>query len=318
MKLISIVTPCYNEEDNVEHCYQAVKELFETELAGYRREHVFCDNASTDGTAGILRRLAASDPSVKVILNARNFGPLRSTFNGVLATTGDAVVLFLPADLQDPPEIIPQFVRLWEAGNELVYGIRAERDEPWLMRTARRVYYRTISNLSYVRVPPDVGDFQLADRKVVDAMRQIEDAYPFMRIMTFECGFTAVGVPYRWQQRRRGISKNRLSNLIDQGLNGLITFSGAPLRLAVFAGFALASFSIVYALASLIANIVIYGNAPPGIPTLIVALFFFSGVQIFVLGLLGEYVLAIYHQVRKKPLVIERERLNFLPPGRAG
>ena len=311
MKLISIVTPCFNEEENVEDCYRAVKELFAGPLAGYRREHVFCDNASIDRTPEILRRFADADPDVKVIINSRNFGPLRSTFNGVLAATGDAVVLFLPADLQDPPELIPEFVALWEQGYELVYGIRSERDEAPLMRLTRRAYYRLISRLSYVAIPPDVGDFQLADRVVVNALRQIDDAYPFMRIMTFECGFKSVGVPYRWRRRRKGFSKNRLSTLVDQGLNGLITFSNAPLRLALYAGFLISMFSLIYAFATAIASLVLSAPVARGIPTLIVAIFFFGGVQLFVTGLIGEYLLAIYNQVRKKPLVIERERINF-------
>lgn len=311
MKTISVVTPCFNEEENVRECYAAVKAQFDTELTAYRREHIFCDNASTDRTVDILREIAAGDPDVKVIVNARNFGPLRSNYNGVMAATGDAVLLFLPADLQDPPELLPEFVRLWEGGSELVFGIRAERDEGWPMRLARRLYYRLISRLSYVEVPPDVGDFQLADRKVVSAMRRIEDAYPFMRLMTFECGFRAVGVPYRWRKRRRGTSKNKILALVDQGMNGLVTFSGAPLRLALFAGFLIAGLSLLYAVATFVLDLLVLTFHVPGIPTLIVAIFFFGGVQLFMLGLLGEYILAIYGQVRRKPLVIERERINF-------
>jgi glycosyltransferase involved in cell wall biosynthesis len=312
MKTISVVTPCYNEEENIRECYQAVKAVFEAELPGYAREHVFCDNASNDATVAILREIAAADPAVKVILNARNFGPLRSNFNGVMAATGDAVLLFLPADLQDPPELVPRFVRLWEQGNEIVYGIRATRQEGLVMRSLRKIYYRVVARMSYIDVPVDVGDFQLADRKVVDAMRQVEDAYPFMRMMTFECGFNAVGIAYEWKVRQRGLSKNRLLHLIDQGMNGLVTFWNAPLRLALFAGFGLAAFSIVYAIFTFILALAGGdGMAPRGIPTLIVALFFFSGIQLFVLGLIGEYVLAIYAQVRKKPLVVERERINF-------
>ncbi|MEI6986915.1 MAG: hypothetical protein WCK65_12380, partial [Rhodospirillaceae bacterium] len=160
--------------------------------------------------------------------------------------------------------------------------------------------------------PPDVGDFQLIDRKVLLAMRQIDDAYPFMRLMTFECGFRAIGVNYHWQARRKGFSKNRLSSLIDQGLNGIITFTNVPLRIALFTGTIVASLSILYAFVTVIISLVVRGEvAPPGITTLIVALFFFSGVQLFFLGMMGEYILAIYGQVRKKPLVIERERINF-------
>jgi glycosyltransferase involved in cell wall biosynthesis len=312
MKTISVVTPCYNEEENIEDCYQTIKALFAAKLPQYRREHVFCDNASTDRTIEILRGIAANDPDAKVILNARNVGPMRSNFNGVMATTGDAVVLFMPADLQDPPELIPEMVAYWEAGNEIVYGIRATRAEGVVMRSLRKFYYRLIGGFSTIKVPPDVGDYQLVDRRVVEAMRQVEDSYPFMRIMTFEAGGKAVGIPYHWRARRRGISKNSILHLLDQGLNGLVTFTAAPMRIALYFGFLIALVSIIYALVNFVLALVFFGRlAEPGILTLIVALFFFGGVQLFFLGLLGEYIIAIYGQVRRKPIVVERERINF-------
>lgn len=315
MKTISIVTPCYNEEENVRDCYEAVRQLFERELAGYRREHIFCDNASTDRTLKILREIAAGDDSVRIIVNARNFGPLKNTFNGVMASSGDAVLLFLPADLQDPPELLPQFVKLWEDGNEIVYGIRATREEGWMMRTLRNMYYRLLTRFSEFLVPPGVGDFQLVDRRVVDNMRKVRDGYPFMRMMTFECGGQAIGVPYTWRARKKGFSKNKATALIDQGLNGLISFTNAPLRLGLFAGFTLSFLSIVYALANFLVGLIRYQKiADPGILTLIVAIFFFGGVQLFFMGMIGEYILAIYGQVRDKPVVFERERINFVSP----
>src|ERR1700759_5681571 len=169
VKTISIVTPCYNEKLNVRDCYEAVRRIFAEKLPFYRYEHIFCDNASDDRTVEILREIAATDKSVSIIVNARNFGPLRNTYNGVMASTGDAVLLFLPADLQDPPELLPQFVGHWEAGYEIVYGIRATREEGWLMRTIRNTYYKMLTRLSEIRVPPGVGDFQLVDRRVIEA-----------------------------------------------------------------------------------------------------------------------------------------------------
>lgn len=312
MKTISIVTPCYNEELNIRECHARVAALFAGELKEYRREHVFCDNASKDRSAEILREIAAADPCVKVIFNARNFGPMRSNFNGVMAAGGDAVLLFLPADLQDPPELLPQFVQLWEAGNEIVYGVRKIREEGAVMRMARGLYYRMLTGLSEFTLPPGVGDFQLVDRKVVEAMRQIDDSYPFMRMMTFECGFTAVGVPYRWVERRRGVTSNNLPRLVDQGLNGLVTFTPAPLRLLLFLGFGVAALALAYAFVSLALGLIFFRQlAPPGVMTIIVAVFFFGGVQLFSIGVLAEYILAIHSQVRRKPVVFERERLNF-------
>jgi glycosyltransferase involved in cell wall biosynthesis len=313
MKTISIVTPCYNEEENVRDCYAAIKAIFDEQLTGFVREHIFCDNASTDATPDILKALAAEDPNVRVIMNARNFGPARSTFNGVMAASGDAVLLFMPADMQDPPALIPQFVALWQAGNDIVYGIRANREEGALMRWTRNAYYQTISKLSSVKIPPNTGDFQLVDRSVVESMRRIDDSYPFMRIMTFECSSRVVGVEYRWLARKKGISKNRISSLLDQGLNGLTTFTSAPLRGCLYVGFLISVISILYSVVTLVAGLAGGHPATAGIMTLIVALFFFGGVQLFVLGMLGEYVLAIYAQVRHKPLVFERERLNFKP-----
>jgi polyisoprenyl-phosphate glycosyltransferase len=312
MKIISVITPCYNEELNIRDCYEAIKALFEGELKAYRREHVFCDNASSDRTVETLREIAGADKDIKIILNARNFGPMRSNYNGVMAARGDAVLLFLPADLQDPPELIPQFVQLWAQGYEVVYGIRKTREENSVMRSLRGAYYRLLTSLTALSLPPGVGDFQLVDRKVIEAMRQIDDAYPFMRMMTFECGFKSVGIPYKWVERRRGLSRNTLSNLVDQGLNGLVTFTPAPLRLMLFLGFGIAALSILYAFFNLMLGLVFYHKlAQPGIMTLITAVFFFGGVQLFSIGVLAEYILAIYAQVRRKPVVFERERINF-------
>jgi len=318
-KTISVVTPCFNEEDNVRDCYEVVKALFASELKDYAREHIFADNCSTDRTSDILREIAAGDGSVKVIINTRNFGPLRNTFNGVMASSGNAVLLFLPADLQDPPELIPQFVRLWEQGYEIVYGIRAVREESLLMRSVRQAYYALLTRFSEVQIFPGVGDFQLVDRRVVEAMRQVRDDNPFMRIMTFECGGRSIGVPYTWRARKKGRSKNRMSALIDQGLNGLVSFTTAPLRLGLIAGFFISFLSILYALANFVMSLIYYQQlTEPGIMTLIMAMFFFGGVQLFFMGMIGEYILAIYAQVRGKPVVFERERINFdKPPERS-
>ena len=312
-KLISVVTPCYNEEKNAEICYSTVKELFEKELSNYDYEHIFCDNCSLDSTAKILRDLAARDPHVKVILNARNFGGFRSIFNGMLATSGDGVICFLPADLQDPPEIIPQFVKKWEEGYDITFGIRAQREESWRLANVRRVYYRLVSKLADYAIPLNVGEFQLVDRKVIDALRKFDDYYPYIRGMIASCGFRSTGIAYTWRARKRGISSTNLYQLIDQGLNGLISCTNVPLRLCMFFGFFVAGGSILYSMVAFFLGIVFHGKVPAGVSTLIAALFFFSGVQLFFLGAIGEYVSAIHFQVRKRPLVIEQERINFPP-----
>jgi glycosyltransferase involved in cell wall biosynthesis len=310
-KRISVVTPCFNEQDNIAECAEAVRRVFARDLPGYDFEHIFCDNASNDGTPDALRALAARDPRVRVILNARNFGPFRSAFNGILSTTGDAVLLMLAADLQDPPDLLPQFVKLWEQGNEVVCGVRQVREEGWLMRTVRRAYYWAVSKFADIKIPRNAAEFQLVDRKVIDALRRCDDYYPYIRGLVANCGFRWVAVDYTWRPRRRGFSKNRLYHLIDQGLNGLISFSNMPMRLCMLVGFLLSAASIIYAAFTVGFHLLHSGSAPAGIPTLIAALFLFSGVQMFFFGVLGEYISAIHFQVRRRPLVIERERINF-------
>ena len=316
-KTISVITPCFNEEESIEECYEAVRSIFETELGAYDREHIFCDNNSSDRTVEILKQIASRDPSVKLIVNSRNFGVLNNNFNGVVNSSGDVVLLLLPADMQDPPDRLPEFVKLWEQGYEIVFGIRAQREEGFFMRTLRYMYYRIISRLSYVEYPPNVGDFQLVDRKVIESMKLFHDAQPFMRMMTFDCGFKSVGVPYTWRSRKKGKSKVYLRHLFDQGLTGLISFSSIPMRLALLVGTLLAATSILFALLNVLVLFVFPGLVPRGIPTVIVALTFLSGVQLLFLGLIGEYILAIFNQVRGRPLVIERERINFDEPNRS-
>ena len=318
-KTICIVTPCYNEEAGIRNCYNTVQEIARRDLPNYQIQHLFCDNASSDRTVDILREIAAKDHNVRVILNARNFGPMRSHFNGVKSAEGDAILLFLPADLQDPPDLLPEFVKLWEQGYEVVFGIRAKREEGIVMRTVRKVYYRLISGATYLDMPPDVGDFQLVDRRVLKAIKEFDDSYPFVRAMTFEVGFRSVGVPYTSRARTHGVSKNRLLHLIDQGLNGLISFSNVPIRMALAFGLILSLISIGFAIVNALLYLTPFGeDVPRGTTLIITALFFFAGVQLFFMGFIGEYVLSIFNQVRTRPLVVERERINFDGPDYVG
>ncbi|MBY0428942.1 MAG: glycosyltransferase family 2 protein [Alphaproteobacteria bacterium] len=314
MTRISVCTPCFNERDNVRRCYETIRKIFEESLPDYEREHVFADNGSTDGTVDILREIAANDPCVKVILNMRNFGIIRSSMNGILSATGDAVFMFVPADLQDPPELMPQFVKLWREGYEVVYGLRENREEGAVMRWIRKTYYGVLTSLSTIELPMNLSDFQLLDKRIIDAMRQFEDAYPFVRAMPFQCTSRTVGVPYTWRAREAGVSKNRLIHLIDQGLNGFIATSHVPIRLALFMGFMIAVCSIAYAIINVIGSMILpTPGVGAGTRTLIAGMFFFNGVILFFLGVLGEYVLSIHQQVRRPPRVVERERLNFSP-----
>ena len=311
MKTISIISPCFNEEDNIQHCHQRVKEIFAAELPNYQVEHIFADNASNDHSPEILRALANENPSVKVILNARNFGPFRSMFNALRYATGDAVIVFLPVDLQDPPEMIPKMVKHWENGFEIVAGARTNREETLLLSTFRRLFYQITNQLSEFEIPENVGEFQLIDRKVWQAVVNHNDQYPYVRGIIASVGFSRLIMPYTWKARKRGVSKNNVFSLIDQAMNGIFSFTSVPLRLASFFGFGVAALAIIYSIGSFILALITSGTAPAGTHTIIVALFFFSGVQLMFIGILGEYITAIHAQVRRGPIVVEREKLNI-------
>lgn len=315
-KVISICTPCYNEEAGIRECWQTIKDIFEKELPEYDREHIFCDNASTDGTLAILKEIAAEDKQIRIIANARNFGIVRNGFNAIVNASGDATFIFMPADLQDPPELMPQFVRLWEQGYEVVYGVREEREEGPVMTFVRNTYYQMISRLSGVNYPPQVGDYQLVDRRVIQAIRRYDDAYPFVRVMPFQCSNRTTGIPYRWRARKTGISKNRLINLVDQGLNGIISITSVPSRIALLLGATIAGLSTLYAIITLIGTLIAPTETAAGIHTLIIGMFFMNGMLLFFIGLMGEYIISIHAQVRRQPLIVERERINF-PPDQA-
>ena len=311
MKKITVVSPCYNEEDNVANCYQTVKELFEQELPGYSREHVFVDNASTDRTVSILEEIAASDPAVRVVVNARNFGVFRSSFNGLRYATGDAVLVMLPVDLQDPPELLPQFVQLWEEGYDVVAGARSTRQEPFVIRNCRKLFYLIVNKLSDFEISPDVGEFQLVDRKVLDAVLQHNDKYPYIRGILASVGFKKIIVHYTWKERKFGVSKHKIFTMIDQALNAIFAFTKAPIRFCTIAGVIISFLSILFSVFSIFAFFIDPDLAPRGTTTIITALFFFGGVQLLFIGILGEYIAAIQNQVRGGPLVVEQRRINI-------
>jgi glycosyltransferase involved in cell wall biosynthesis len=311
MKTISVLSPCFNEEENVENCHRVVKAIFAKELPDYRLEHVFVDNASSDGTVAILKRMAAAEDNIKVIVNARNFGVFRSAFNGLRYTTGDAILVMLPVDLQDPPDLIPEFVKLWEQGYEVVAGSRANREESVVLRTARKIFYRIVNGLSDFEISPDVGEFQLIDRQVLNAVLAHDDNYPYIRGIIASVGFRRIIVPYVWKARERGISKHNLPMLIDQALNAIFAFTRAPMRLCTLAGLAISAFCILFSF--VVVGLYFFSSdlVPRGTTTIIVALFFLSGIQLLFIGILGEYVTSIHNQVRGGPMVIERERINI-------
>ena len=306
--LISVVTPCYNEELNVREIYEAVKQEFAA-LPGYRYDHLFIDNGSTDATASILRELAAADPSVKVILNTRNFGPIRSPVYGLLQGTGEAVI-GIAADFQDPPAMIPQLVEAWASGARIALGVKLESDEHWLMYRIRDTYYRWLAKVADVGIVHQATGFGVYDQRVIQALREIADPYPFLRGLVAEVGYEIVKIPFKQEKRRAGISKISPYQLFDVALQGIVSHSKVPLRVATLTGVVTAMLSILVALGYLVAKLALWNSFNLGIAPLVIGFFFLSGVQLIFIGVVGEYVGAIYTYVKNRPLVHERERIN--------
>ena len=312
MKTISIVTPCYNEEPNVEEVYRQVRCVM-ADVGGYCYEHIFIDNASTDATVAILKRIAADDPNVKIICNARNVGHIRSPAYALLQARGDAMLLFV-ADLQDPPELIPEFIRWWESGISMVIGIKRTSEEASWMFFARRQYYKLAERLSNVETFQNFTGFGLYDRQVIEYVRSFGDPYPYFRGMLAEIGLPYKKVYYDQPNRRFGITKNNWYSLYDIGMLGIINYSRVPLRLATFAGFAGSAFSLVIAVAYLIAKLAFWNAFRVGTAPTLIGMFFIGSLQLLFLGVIGEYVGGIYTQVQNRPYAIERERVNFDHP----
>lgn len=309
MKLISIITPCYNEEDNVVELYRRVKEVF-TGLEGYSYEHIFIDNASEDETVAILKEIAEEDKNVKIIVNTRNFGHIRSPYHALLQSNSDAAIL-LVADLQDPPEMIVEFICKWEEGYKIVIGVKTESDEPRLMFAIRKIYYNIINCLSEIEMIKNFYGFGLYDKEVIQILRDINDPYPYLRGLISDVGFEKYKIDYRQPTRKRGITKNNFYTLYDLALLGITNHSKVPLRLATMAGFMLGIVSFLVAVIYLILKLLFWNSFNMGIAPVLIGFFFFSSIQLFFIGILGEYIASILTQVQKRPLVIEKERINF-------
>jgi glycosyltransferase involved in cell wall biosynthesis len=307
--IITILTPCYNEAENVRTLYERVRAVFQP-LTEYRYEHLFIDNASTDATVAILRQIAATDRNVKVIVNTRNFGHVRSPYHALLQCHGDAVI-GMAADLQDPPELIPAFLDKWRDGYKVVLGIKEAAEESPLMSAIRRVGYRVIDRLSEVKQVRNSTGFGLYDKAFVAVLRRLPDPYPYFRGIVAELGFRYATVPYTQPLRKRGITKNNLYTLYDLGVQGIVNHSRIPLRLATILGFVSSVITLIAALVYFVMKMLFWYNLPIGVAPVIIGLFCVASVQLFFLGVLGEYVGSIYTQVRNRPLVVEQERINF-------
>lgn len=308
-KMLSIVTPCYNEQDNIEEVYRRVKLQIET-LGRYEYEHIFIDNASTDATLVNLKRIAAHDKNVKIIVNSRNFGHIRSPMHALLQAKGDAT-MFVVADLQDPPELIPDLVGKWEEGFSMVLCIKRSSEEAPVMFWFRKTYYAIVERLSSIKTIQNFTGAGLYDRQVVEEMRRFNDPYPFFRGMVAEIGLPYYELLYDQRSRRRGLTKNNFYTLYDMAMLGITNLSKIPLRLVTGFGFLTAVGSLLAGLAYFAYKLIFWTHFTVGIAPLVIGLFFLGAVQLVSMGIIGEYVGAIHTQVQKRPYVTERERINF-------
>ena len=311
MKTISIVTACYNEEENIALLIEAVRKVMEN-FPQYAYEHLFIDNASEDRTVKILKEFAAEDPRIKIIVNSRNFGHIRSPMHALLEARGDAVISIV-ADLQDPPELIADFLRQWEAGSDIVLAVKRSSAENRLMFKVREAYYSLLDRLSEVPVYKNFTGFGLYDRKVMDALRQMRDPYPFFRGMIAEVGYTVTKIPYDQPIRLHGITKNNFYTLYDMAVLGIINNSKVPLRLAIFLGLIIGTLSLLVGLGYLVVKLLNWDSMTLGMAPLLIGASFAFAVLLFFIGILGEYIGMIYTQVLDRPLVFEKERINFKP-----
>jgi polyisoprenyl-phosphate glycosyltransferase len=310
MKLISVVTPCYNEEGNVRELYERVRAVM-AGFPAYGYEHIFIDNSSTDSTVAILKELARLDRNVKVIVNSRNFGHLRSHVHAIYQTSGDAVILLF-ADLQDPPELLRDMLLQWECGTLIVLAIKNTSDESGLMFSIRTGYYRLVAKLADIQVFEHFTGFGLYDRKVIDILRtRFHDPYPNFRGMIAEVGFENKKLFYNQKRRSRGITKNNFYTLYDLAMLSITNLSKVPLRAFTFTGFALSFLCLFTAFFYFIYKLFFWNKFSVGIAPVVIGVFFIISVQLIGLGILGEYIGSIHTNVQNRPLVIEKERINF-------
>ena len=312
MALISVVAPCYNEAENIAELVQRLRAVFAT-MPRHQFEVIFIDNASEDATVSIIKAIAATDQQVKLIVNARNFGHVRSPVYGITQAQGDAVIL-MATDLQDPPELLLDFVAQWEAGYRIVVAVKSGVEESAIFHFARSLYYRFLTKISEGEVIEHFTGFGLYDHRVVDILRDSNEPYPYLRGLITELGFKIAKVPFFKPSRRRGFSKNNLYTLYDMAMLGITSHSRIPLRLAIFTGFGFGFLGLMMAAYYLIMKLIHWDSFSMGQAPMLIGLLIFCSIQLFFIGLLGEYILAINTRTQKRPLVVESERINFTIP----
>lgn len=310
MKTISVVVPCYNEEENVRPLADALREMFRNDLPNYAYEIIFIDNDSKDTTRDIIRSMCAEDKGIKGIFNAKNFGQFNSPYYAMLQSTGDCTIL-MAADFQDPVEMIPKYVKEWEGGYKIVIGIKKSSQENKFMYWLRGCYYKLIKKLSDVEQIEQFTGFGLYDKKFIKVLRDLDDPTPFLRGIVAELGFRRKEIPYEQPLRRAGKTSNNFYKLFDAAMLSITSYTKVGLRLATIVGAVCAGASMLVALIYLVMKLLYWDRFAAGMAPLLIGMCLLGSVQIFFIGLVGEYILTINSRVMKRPLVVEEERLNF-------
>lgn len=309
-KKISVMIPCYNEEENVVPMSEAIVNLFEGELANYDYELLFIDNDSSDQTRPLLRKICAENKHIKAILNAKNFGQFNSPFHGMLQTTGDCTICMV-CDFQDPIELIPQYIKEWENGYKIVIGIKEKSKENPIMYKLRSLYYKIIKKFSDVEQIEHFTGSGLYDRDFVEVLRSLNDPTPFMRGIVAELGYRRKEIPYEQPKRRAGKTHNNLYTLYDAAMLSFTSYTKIGLRMATFMGCGIGLLSFIIGLAYLIIKLTHWYSFSAGMAPVLIGIFFLGSVQLFFLGFMGEYILSMNQRIMNRPLVVEEERINF-------
>jgi glycosyltransferase involved in cell wall biosynthesis len=308
-KTITIVSSTYNEEANIPLFYEKVNNVIKN-ISKYNFEFLFIDNASTDRTLDLLRELAKKNKKVKIIVNMRNFGHIRSPYWGIIQSQGDATI-YLASDLQDPPELIPSFINAWENGFKVALGVKPESKLNFINHQLRKIYYKLLNKISDVSIIENSTGFGIYDKEVLNEVRKINDPYPFLRGIIAELGYETKQIPFLQERRTRGVSKNNFYTLYDIGMLGIINHSITPIRIVSLIGFFVGSVSFLIAIIFTALKLIYWNSFPLGLSPIIIGMFFMFGLILFFIGFLGEYIGSIHTYLQKRPVVVEKERINF-------
>jgi glycosyltransferase involved in cell wall biosynthesis len=313
MKLLCVITPCFNEELNLERCYREVKSALEPLRDSFDYVHIFSDNSSTDDSVSLLKAIASVDPRVRVLVNSRNVGPFRNMASALrnIPTNVDLVVPMIPADLQDPPSVIPDMLNRLTGDVSVVYGVRKNRKESLQLKIARRFYYSLLRFLGANAPPANAGEFMLITKEVADFVNANNDEHPYIRGLVAKSGLKHDKVAYDWVERKNGKSRNSWFDLFDQGMNGLIKTTRAPARFTIIVGLLIALGGFGLAFFTVASQALGWGSETRGVPTVLVALSLLGGTQLVFLGVIGEYVLDIHTKLHQAPQVHVSQRINF-------